>query len=115
MSSIAADEFRGIGRQIIQECSPYGVKNVSSDFTSDISSKIDIKNGLRLVLRHFTASSFPRTISTKTTQGRQVTVYNEAEALARFAQANYLNCRINAYSGGDIKGDPNFIFIDIET
>ena len=25
-----------------------------------------------------------------------------------------MDCRINAYSGGDIKGDPNFIFIDID-
>ena len=44
-----------------------------------------------------------------------MTVNGKGEALARFKQANYLDCRINAYSGGDIKGDPNFLFIDIDS
>jgi hypothetical protein len=44
-----------------------------------------------------------------------VLVSSQDEALARFKQANYLDCRINAYSANDIKGDPNFIFIDIDS
>ena len=74
-----------------------------------------VKTGLDFILSHFAAFALPRTISTKTTEGRQVWVNNKAEALARFKQANYLDCRINAYSKHDIKGDPNFIFIDIDT
>ena len=76
----------------------------------------EVKTGLDFILSHFSFSAFafPRTISTKTTQGRQITVNNKAEALARFKQSNYLDCRINAYSRNDIKGDPNFIFIDID-
>ena len=74
-----------------------------------------VKTGLDFILSHFAAFAFPRTISTKTTEGRQVWVNNKAEALARFKQANYLDCRINAYSKHDIKGDPNFIFMDIDT
>lgn len=73
-----------------------------------------VKIGLEFILSHFSALPFPRTISTKTTEGRQVQINNKAEALARFKQSNYLDCRINAYSKHDIKGDPNFIFIDID-
>ena len=74
-----------------------------------------IKAGLGFILTHFTAFAFPRTISTRTTQGRQILVNSRAEALARFKQANYLDCRINAYSKHDIIGDPNFVFIDIDS
>jgi hypothetical protein len=76
----------------------------------------EIKTGLDFILNHFssTAFAFPRTISTKTTGGRQIIVNNRAEALARFKQSNYLDCRINAYSKHDIIGDPNFLFIDID-
>jgi len=74
----------------------------------------EIEAGLEFILTHFSAFAFPRTISTKTTQGRQVYVNNQVEALARFKQAYYMDCRINAYSKHDIKGDPNFIFIDID-
>ena len=111
MHKFAAHDFRGIGGESVQEKPPYGVKNVSSDITSDI----DLRHGLEFILGHFAASHFPRTISTRTTEGRQVTVNNKEEALARLKQSNYLDCRINAYSGGDIKGDPNFIFIDIDS
>ena len=74
-----------------------------------------LEENLDFILGHFVANYFPRTISTKTTQGSQVMVYNKEEALARFAQANYLDCRINAYCGDDIRGDPNFIFCDIDS
>ena len=74
-----------------------------------------VKTGLDFILTHFTAFEFPRTISTKTTQGRQILVNNKTEALARFKQANYLDCRINAYSKHDVLEDPSFIFIDIDS
>ena len=73
-----------------------------------------IRENLDFILNHFSSNGFPRTISTKTTEGRQILVNSKDEALARFKQANYQDCRVNAYSGGDIKGDPNFIFIDID-
>jgi hypothetical protein len=80
-----------------------------------IPSDDEIKAGLDFILKHFVAFAFPRTISTKTTKGSQIWANNRAEALARFKQANYLDCRINAYSRLDIIGDPNFIFIDIDS
>jgi len=79
-----------------------------------VTTDAQIKIGLDFILSHFAAFAFPRTISTKTTQGRQIWANNVTEALARFKQANYLDCRINAYSKHDIIGDPNFIFIDID-
>lgn len=81
----------------------------------DGSLEEQVKTGLDFILTHFSAFEFPRTISTKTTQGRQILVNNKTEALARFKQANYLDCRINAYSKHDEMEDPNFIFIDIDS
>lgn len=49
-----------------------------------------VDRGLDFILEHFEFQFFiwPRTISTKTTQGRQILVYNKEEAFARFKQAN---------------------------
>jgi hypothetical protein len=52
---------------------------------------------LDYILGHFREPIFPRAISTKTTEGRQIVVNSRQEALARFAQANFLDCRISAY------------------
>jgi hypothetical protein len=57
----------------------------------------NIEWGLDYILGHFQEPLWPRTISTKTTEGRQVLISNRKEALARFVQANYLDCRISAY------------------
>src|SRR5215204_3088992 len=57
-----------------------------------------IEEGLDFMLSHFEEPIWPRAISTKTTECRQILVNNRAEALARFKQANYLDCRISAYS-----------------
>ena len=56
-----------------------------------------IEEGLDFILSHFQEPLWPRTISTKTTGGRQVLLSSRKEALARFTQANYLDCRISAY------------------
>jgi hypothetical protein len=53
--------------------------------------------GLGYILNHFQGSHWPRTISTKATQGKQVIVYSRQEALTYFKAAGYLDCRINAY------------------
>jgi hypothetical protein len=77
-----------------------------------------IEEGLDFILNHLEEPIWPRTIFTKTL-GRQYTVYNREEALARFKQSNLLDCRINAYPNyTEFKGinrqPPNFIFIDID-
>jgi Primase X len=78
-----------------------------------------LPENLDFILGHFEKPLWPRTISTRTTQGRQISVYSREEALARFEQANLLDCRINAYPlytgfGGINRQPPNFVFIDID-
>jgi hypothetical protein len=100
-----------------------------SDYVSDIASEVavqqiptsyrpEFEEGLNFILSHF-KEGFPRTISTKTTEGRQILVYNKEEALARFKAANFLDCKINAYPkfiewNGINRQAPNFIFIDLD-
>jgi hypothetical protein len=83
----------------------------------------NVVQGVDLILGHFepglSPPIWPRTISTKATNGRQVLVYNTEETLARFKQANYLDCRINAYPdytqwNGINRQAPNLIFIDLD-
>jgi hypothetical protein len=56
-----------------------------------------VQEGLDFILSHFCEPLFPRLISTKTTQYRQVLVNNREEALDRFRQSTCLDCRISAY------------------
>jgi hypothetical protein len=58
------------------------------------------------------AADFPRKVSTKTTEGRQILVNDKPQALARFKQANWLDCRISAYT--ELDDSPNFLFVDID-
>jgi hypothetical protein len=76
-------------------------------------------DGLDYLLTHFVGCVWPRNISTLTTDRRQILVFNEVEALARFKQANWMDCRISAYpSFTEYKGinrqAANFIFIDLD-
>jgi hypothetical protein len=101
-----------------------------SDFTRDITNVIAdqhspssyrhaiVEEGLDFILSHF-KEGFPKTISTKTTDGRQIPVYSKEEALARFKAAKWLDCKINAYPKymewkGINRQAPNFIFIDLD-
>lgn len=74
---------------------------------------------LDFILSHFDDPIFPRTISTKTTEGKQLIVYNKIEAFARFKQANFIDARINSFpyyiehQGKNIQKS-NFIFIDLD-
>src|SRR5215218_6852251 len=56
-----------------------------------------IEEGLIVILKHFQEPIFPRTISTKATEGRQVLVNSKEQALEYFKIANYQDCRISAY------------------
>jgi hypothetical protein len=78
---------------------------------------ITVREGLDFILGHFQELIWPRTISTQTTEGRQVLAYNKEEVLAWFEAANFLDCRINGYHdytewNGINRQAPNFIFID---
>ena len=80
-----------------------------------------IVEGLEFILSHFRQDNlFPRKISTKITEGRQITVYNKLEAVAHFKQSDFLDCRIAAYHATDWREglskliEPNFLFIDLD-
>src|SRR5215213_4995752 len=57
-----------------------------------------IEEGLDFILSHFQGEQrlWPRKISTYATEGKQIKVRSREEALARFQQANLIDCRINA-------------------
>src|SRR5215212_2958184 len=57
----------------------------------DIRIDVAVSKGLEFILGHFNNETcwFPRTISTKATEGRQVVAYSKEEALVRFKAANY--------------------------
>ena len=83
------------------------------------TEKIEGTEGLDYILSHFQEPIWPRTISTKPTDKKQILIYSKEGALARFKQANWLDCRISAYpSYTEYKGinrqAPDFIFIDLD-
>ena len=81
-----------------------------------------VSNGLDFLIGHFEGFEegfiWPRTVSTKATRGAQVLVYSREQALQRFKEANYLDCRISAYPSQkyrkQLKQKPNFLFIDLD-
>ena len=85
---------------------------------------ITFEEGLDFILNHFEGQQlWPRTISTKTTEGRQLVANSQQEALARFAQANFLDCRISAYPppsevttfvGVNLNTSPSIVMIDLD-
>ena len=85
----------------------------------DFDNAALLGDGLDFILGHFEEPKWPRTVSTYTTEGRQILVYSKTQAIARFKQANLLDCRINAYPDytgirGINRQAPNFIFIDLD-
>jgi len=64
--------------------------------------------GLDFILSHFKEPIiWPRTISSKATEGRQVPVYSKQEALSWYKAANFFDCRISAYPHHSCSTDPN--------
>src|SRR3989337_86054 len=84
---------------------------LESSVTSSIVEK-RITNGLEFILSHLNKPNWPRTISTKLTEGRQFIVHSRFEALSYFKDSNFLDCRIGAYKPGSRTVD--FIMIDID-
>lgn len=93
--------------------------NKTREYGGEFSAFVQVERGLDFLLSHFEDFVWPRTISTKTTRGSQKLVFSKEEALARFKQANYLDCRISAYPNSKytrrIKQKPDFLFIDLDS
>jgi hypothetical protein len=78
-----------------------------------------VRDWFDFLLNHFQDPLFPRTVSTRETEGRQVLVFSREEALSRFIESDFLDCRINAYPdytefSGINRQAPCFIFIDLD-
>ena len=80
----------------------------------------DIISGLDFLLNHFKPKDlFPRSISTKLTENKQITVYNRFEVLEHFAESELKDCKISAFHSMNWrKGlsklvEPDFLFIDL--
>jgi Primase X len=56
-----------------------------------------VANGLDIITSLLSEPLWPRTISTKTTEGRQVKVSSKQQAMAWYKAAKFLDCRISAY------------------
>ena len=77
----------------------------------------EIENGLDFIINHFdpTILYFPRTISTHNLNYKQVEIFSKKEAIKFFQQANFLDCRINAFRSSNFeKCYPDLVFIDID-
>jgi Primase X len=70
------------------------IGNISKT-TQDLEKSVI--EGLDLIVSNLNEPIWPRKISTKTTEGRQVMVSSKQEALAWYKAANFLDCRISAY------------------
>src|SRR5919108_1529490 len=108
---------------MIRLCKKYGGYGGKNSFNprqfDNNNPTVTIEEGLDFILSHFQEPIWPRTIFTKTL-GKQIIVDSKTEALARFKQSIFLDCRINAFSyyteyQGINRQPPNFIFIDIDT
>lgn len=78
----------------------------NTNFDHSLTEK-QVSDGLDFILSHFNDSIWPRTISTKRTEGRQITVYSKLEALSYYKDSDYADCRISAYGYSNQNG--NFV------
>jgi hypothetical protein len=58
--------------------------------TNSIIEK-QVSNGLESILNHLNEPNWPRTISTKLTEGRQLIVHSKLEVLSYFKDSNFLD------------------------
>jgi len=80
---------------------------------------LTIEEGFNFISGHFEEPIWPRTLSTRTTEGRQILVYSREETLEWFKGAKSLDCKISAYPkytewNGINRQAPDFIFIDLD-
>jgi hypothetical protein len=83
-----------------------------------MTAKMQLED-IQFIINHFENQTYPRTISTKTTQGKQIEVYSIEEVIPRFKQANFIDCRINAYPSytnyqGINRQSPNLVMCDLD-
>jgi non-catalytic primase subunit PriX-like protein len=83
--------------------------NTAKTNQDPVEQEKSVTEGLDFILSRLKEPIWPRRISTITTEKRQVKVGSKEEALARFKQANFIDCRINAYPYDDFEEDAALI------
>ena len=74
-----------------------------------------VVEGLDFILTHLkNPARWPRTISTKASRGRQITVYSKQEALQYYKDSNYIDCRISAYNTKAEQQTVDLLMIDLD-
>src|SRR5262245_40323901 len=90
----------------------------SMTFQDHIQLEQVVAFGLDFIISLLQGPIWPRTISTRNTEGRQIPVYNQQEALAWFKAANYPDCRISAYPYYKYTSNPKYmislVMIDLD-
>jgi hypothetical protein len=88
----------------------------NTNFDHNLTEK-QVSEGLDFITSHFNDSIWPRTISTKLTEGRQITIYSKLEAMSYYKDSDYLDCRISAYQyphKNDNSSTPTISFLMID-
>jgi len=90
----------------------------SSPCKSAPGLKLQVSEGIDMLLRLFEKAGqrpFPRKIMTAKSNG-QITVHSKDQMLQKFEEADFIDCRVNAYPlvPTDILQVPNIILIDID-
>jgi hypothetical protein len=86
---------------------------------NNLTSNKRIIDGAEIILNHFLEPIFPRTISTRNSNGKQFMVFSRDQIINAYQESNFIDCRVNAYpSYVEYKGiqrfPPNFIFADLD-
>ncbi len=80
---------------------------------SDVGKQVT--EGLDFILTHLkNPKRWPRTISTKATEGRQIAVYSKQEALSYYKDSNYLDCRIGVYNTKTQEKTIDLLMVDLD-
>jgi hypothetical protein len=82
---------------------------------NDTDTEEQVTEGLDFILTHLKNSTrWPRTISTKASEGKQIRVYSKQEALLYYKNSNYLDCRISAYNAKAEQQTIDLLMIDLD-
>jgi hypothetical protein len=94
---------------------------IDSSYHKRPTLNYNIISGLDFLLGHFKPENlFPRTISTKLTEGSQKIVYDRKEILKYFAEADLNDCKISAFHSTNWRKrlsklvEPDLLFIDLD-
>jgi hypothetical protein len=89
--------------------------NNTATFRNDSDTEKQVIEGLDFILTHLkNPTRWPRTISTKASEGRQIPVYSKQEVLSYYKDSHYIDCRISAYNTTALQQTIDILMIDLD-